>query len=111
MRAGNLKWVGLIQNPPSAKLAGGTGDPTAWTTYATRRIHLEEVPGGKADDGVGQKQSNRYFRAEIRKDTSVTTLQRIVITGEPYDGLIMYVQNAMHDKQKTELLLCVRKNG
>lgn len=111
MRAGALKWVGVIQNPPTTKLAGGTGDPSAWTTYATRRLSLEEVPGGKADDGIGQKQANRYFNAELRKDTNITTLQRIQVTGSPFGGLTLYVQSVQHTETKTHLLLCARKSG
>ena len=109
MRAGDLRWIAQVQKPPTARLPSGAADPSDWQTIFTRRVSIEEVTGTKAADGAGQKQAVAYYTVVMRKSIILPTY-RLVITGDPFDGVTMYITAVRKTLNQTSLTCVVRAN-
>lgn len=105
-----MRWTATIQSPPTTKLASGSPDPAAWQTVMMRRCRVVEIDATKVNDAVGQLQSVSMYEVTLRGTVTLLPSYRLVLTGNPFDGLTLKVVGTSHTLTETKLSCVVRSN-
>lgn len=110
MNAGKLRWPISIERPDQNQTATGelSGD---WISMGADRACIKPSSGSNNEAGLPQRESLNWYEVTTRYNPDIGPGKRLLITGDPYDGLTFFVSDAQHTLTETTAKCFQRQAG